>query len=659
MNGPVCVGWQFAPALGDPGPPPARPVAAPPARLDPGWVRAQRDIALVLARPARLGAAACAMAVALAVLAWLAGLASAGLAGCSTLACAVGAARCAGSLWRGRRGLDAAISAERRRLDAASAADADWLAARQREHASDFRSWQRRKARHDRQPTWFSVQVPAGIDRLDVAGGTLPGWSAVLTTVAAPALGASGETTVVDLTEGAVAGDLVGLATQSGLRPLVWVLPADLPSLDLGVGLGSAALADVLALAASASAQAGAAAGPGGAGDPASAERAMADQSADCALLESVLDVLGPDPAMASVSAALRALAEVGDPRSDLRRGVITAEQLERIGTLYGRGAAERVVIERAWVLESRLRRLDLLGAAAAPARPARLRVVSLDRRSGVISNRVLGTFVVAALTHMLRQAGPRPRPLADPWAHQLFLLGADRLAGDVLDRLADACEASRTGLVLAYRSIPAGVRSRLGRGNAALAFMRLGNGDDARAASELIGTEHRFVIGQLTDTVGASATGTWAGQYTSTAGRSFSVSDSVSLSHSRGGSRGRGLSRPGRCGPFGDFSRSASLDRNYSTARSGSVSLTDQISTGTSWGLSLSTALSESASLGRTAQRSREFLVEPDELQRLPTTAAIVSYPAPSGRTVVLVDTNPAIMTLRGTVMRDGDGDG
>src|SRR5262249_36125776 len=117
--------------------------------------------------------------------------------------------------------------------------------------------------------------------------------------------------------------------------------------------------------------------------------------------------VLGPDPPIARLTAALRALADVGDPRADLRRGVITAEQLERVGTLFGRGAAERVGIERAWMLGARLRRLDGLGRGMAPGRARRPRVACIDRRSGVIANRMLGTFAVAALTHMLRQMDP------------------------------------------------------------------------------------------------------------------------------------------------------------------------------------------------------------------------------------------------------------
>src|SRR5690606_22873732 len=81
----------------------------------------------------------------------------------------------------------------------------------------------------------------------------------------------------------------------------------------------------------------------------------------DNAILERVLQVLGEDATIGQVTAALRALAQVGDPRDDMRRGLLTAAQLERIGTLFGRGVADRVVIERAWAMESQLRKLEPL----------------------------------------------------------------------------------------------------------------------------------------------------------------------------------------------------------------------------------------------------------------------------------------------------------
>src|SRR5262249_34948386 len=159
---------------------------------------------------------------------------------------------------------------------------------------------------------------------------------------------------------------------------------------------------------------------------------------------------------------------------------------------------------------------------------------------------------------------------------------------------------------------------------NAAVAFMRLGNGDDARAASELIGTEHRFVVAQLTETAGQSLTDTWGGQYTSTVGTSDSISDSYSTTSSAGGSTGQARGKQG-FGPFGDLNSTSNRDTNYSAGESDSVSVTEGINSGTSWGISLSRALGISASDSRTAQRSREFLVEAAELQRLAVSAMIV----------------------------------
>ena len=75
----------------------------------------------------------------------------------------------------------------------------------------------------------------------------------MLTMIGLPRLQSGGELTVIDLTGGTVAGDLIAVSGRAGISPLIWVLPDDLPRLDLGTGLGPAALADLLALAASAS----------------------------------------------------------------------------------------------------------------------------------------------------------------------------------------------------------------------------------------------------------------------------------------------------------------------------------------------------------------------------------------------------------------------
>jgi hypothetical protein len=251
---------------------------------------------------------------------------------------------------------------------------------------------------------------------------------------------------------------------------------------------------------------------------------------------------------------------------------------------------------------------------------------------------------VVTTLTHVLRQSPP-----GRPWQHTLMLAGADKLRGDVLDRLREACEATRTGLLLAYRSIPAQVKERLGRGNAAVAFMRLGNAEDARIASEQIGTEHRFVLSQLTDTVGTSVTDTIGDSYTSTVGTADSVSASKSSSETSGRSQGSGQSYQSSLAPsmFKNQNRSRSQDRSVSTGTSDSTSITEGINASTAWGMNTSRAIGANESVARTTQRSREFLVEQHELQQLPPSAVIICAAAKGGRRVVLADANPGILGL------------
>nr|WP_260407637.1 hypothetical protein [Planomonospora venezuelensis] len=579
----------------DPGPAPRRPSPAeePLPEVDPEWVRRERLNEDLLNRPVKIirgfmiGMALVILAVAaVGPMGWpfaVAGMAVAlGIAGFCTYALHQGD-RAVRHRIRERQAAAERLRRERERE----------LHRAQEEHAARYREWAERKERHDRQLTWYAVAVPDELDRIDVAGGTLPGWSALITLLGATRLYSGGHLTVLDLSEGAVAKDLIELARRGGDEPLVWVLPVDLPKLDLGATLAPEAFADVLAHVVSVSEE----------------HRTTRDLSFDNAILERVLEVLGENATINQVTAALRALAQVGDPRDDLRYGLITATQLERIGTLFGRGVSDRVVIERAWALESQLRKLETLGSQAVRLPPARLRVVSMDRQAGVLGNRVLGTYVATALTHILRQS-----PAADrPWYHTIIVAGADKLRGDVLDRLMDACETSRTGLVLTYRALTPTVRERLGRGHAAVAFMRLGNAEDARVASEHVGTEHRLELAQLTETISAAGAGLDGG-YTSTIGRAEEDEDGRDVGH---------------------------------------ADLKEDITSSTEWGRRASKALGETE---RVLHRSREFLVEPHQLQQLPTTSVIISDATAQGRRIRLADANPAILTFPRTTLGEFD---
>ena len=641
----VYLGWQHSPSVEDPGPPPVPPAAPRPDAVSPDWLAAQRREHRRLTRPARLTAAAALAMLALTGAVWAAGHPADGLVpALALLAC--GAAAASGrQLWRGQRRLAAEIRTEELRVAAFCEVQRDEHAERQRIHAAAHRNWRQQASAARRQPQWHPVTVPTATHRIDIAGGTLAGWSALLTMLAAARLASGGDVTVLDLTEGGVAADLLAVARRSGIDPLVWVLPADLPQLDLGTQLSAGQLADVLARTVAA-----AASSTGGPSLPTAA--AAADTAGDVALLHRILAVLGADCSAATVAepdartmgqliAALRALGQIGAPVDHLRSDALTSDQVARLASLVGRGA-EQLVVQRAWALESALSVLAPLATNLASRPPSRLKVAWLDRRATTTGNRVMASYLTVALTELLRQAPPGPR-----WQQTLCLLGAERLPGEVLDRLCDAAEIAGAGLVLAYRTIPAHVRERLGRGDAAVGFMRLGNAEDARVAAEQIGSEHRLVISQLTDTVGASVTDTIGLSYTSSVGSSDSVAESASATVTSGRSSGRGRSRHGMVAPFADFTGSASKDVSSSAAVCDSDSITAGISAGTSWGWTTSRAVGASDSLARTAQRSRESLVEPHELQQLPQSAVLLCYPAPGGRQVVLADANPAIMTL------------
>ncbi len=603
----IYLGWQYVLLHPNPGPPPKRParedVEQPEIGLDAEWLRRERLREDLLTRPVRifrtLMVGASALILAAAVSGWLDWrFALLGLAATGGVSAFVSY-----SIYQGSRAVrnrvrerEAQVARLRRERD-------NEIAKAQQEHAERYRAWAERKAIYDNQLTWYAVAVPDEIDRIDVAGGTIPGWSALITLIGATRLYSGGHLTVLDLSEGAIAKDLIELARRGGDDPLVWVLPGDLPRLDLGATLRPEAFADVLAHVVSVSEE----------------HRTTRDLSFDNAILERVLEVLGENATISQVTAALRALAQVGDPREDLRDGRLTAQQLERIGTLFGRGVSDRVVIERAWALEAQLRKLETLGTEAVRLPPARLRVVSMDRQSGVFGNRVLGTYVATALTHILRQSPPSQRP----WYHTIIVAGADKLRGDVLDRLMDACETSKAGLVLTYRSLTPTVRERRGRGHAAVAFMRLGNAEDARVASEHVGTEHRLELAQLTETISTGMNGADA-TYTSTVGDE--------------------TAHPG-----------------HPSAKSGDGDLAEDITESTEWGRRASHALAdqspgdgtdETEGGERVMQRSREFLVEPHQLQQLPTTSVIVTHATADGRRVRLADANPAILTFPRTTL-------
>ncbi|WP_315987150.1 hypothetical protein [Actinomadura sp. HBU206391] len=666
----VYVGWHYARVHPDPGPPPRRPRPPEAEQISQSWLATQRRGENLLNRHLKITAAGAGVGALIFMVAWMSGLLHWAFAAVGLLACAVIILITGCTVYQSEKALRSRVNEERARLERQRENRQRKLNAAHEQHARAYREWDRRRNAYESQQEWYPVSVPPGADRVDVVGGTLAGWSAAVTMMGAARLAAGAQVTVLDLSEGAVAHDLVRLAGDRGDDPLVWVLPADLPRLDLTRELGPEAMADVLSLVVSASEE----------------QSSTRDLSFDNAILERILVVFGGTASVRQLTAALRALAQVGDPRDDLRLGLITEEQLRRITTMFGRGAADQVVIERAWALESQLRKLEVLGTEPVRLPPSRLHVVSMDRRAGVLTNRVLGTYVATALTHVLRES-----PAGRRWDHTLFLCGAEKLRGDVLDRLIDACETTGTGLVLMYRSIPGHVRERLGRGHAAVGFMRLGNADDARVAAEHIGVEQRLNVAAITDHAGETVADLKHDPYAST----------VAYARARGGDA---LTDPG-WSPLPDPAENdEALVRGINTATPWGRSIAEAARAGVGGpadvvnGDPVNGAPAEGAPAsgvpaggarvdgepanggaasgepandgpgdgtsgdggsgdggpgdGAPAQRdggrrSRELLVEPHQMQELPPTAMIFTHATANGRRVRLVDANPGIMTL------------
>ena len=167
--------------------------------------------------------------------------------------------------------------------------------------------------------------------------------------------------------------------------------------------------------------------------------------------------------------------------------------------------------------------------------------------------------------------------------------------------------------LVLAYRWMPPQVRQRIGRGNRAWRSCGWAT-RRTRGPPPSSRTGHRFVLSQLTETVGTSVTDTTGVSYTSRSAsrpRWLPPPPAANRCPAAAGSPAR--RRAASC-------RSAAVVRSAETSRSHgssqSESLTAGISTSTAWGLSTSRAAGDGEWLARSMQRSREFLVEAAELR-------------------------------------------
>jgi len=461
--------------------------------------------------------------------------------------------------------------------------------------------WQQRAAAHQRAQLaglgqaaeWGSAEPPG--QRTDVFGGSWWGWQALLTTHGTSILAAQ-PLLVLDLSGQLVSGELTAIARHATGNAALYVLPTDLDRCGLLDGLSGPQFADALTEAIHAGT-------PGG---------ARADRAVDVGILHQLIAALDGDISPVRLAAATQvALGHRAEP------GLLTAAEEVLIGgdlfpTEYRRQIGPNLV------------RLDafLTGLAryvghpfAGPVGPAYYTCLALDSSARSARGELVLALAVQWLTVQVSGSAAA--------APAVIIAGADEITRPHLERLADACERRRVPLTLMFRHLREDALSVLGGGTAA--FMRLGHHGEAEQAASYIGRQHKFVLSQLTATLGGNET------YTRTDTEGYGVTDSRTVGSSRGwtedhlgaGSRTGGLTR--------SFGLTAS--RNWSVARSWAA--------GTNW------------SNAAAAQRVYEFAVEPSVLQHLPDYALLLTVPARTGPDLLAVECNPAIVTLPGVSTR------
>nr|WP_051065576.1 hypothetical protein [Nocardiopsis potens] len=578
------LGWRHEVLIGDPGPPPRRPAPAERVEVSPEWVAVQRGTEARTNRP--LVAAVwvlCGLAL-LAVALWPLRILPGLLALVAVLACLVVAVPVAVALLQSRRVVAERLAAERARLEAERRAAEGELRRRQEEHAREHTAWRARRRAFEAQPRWYGLKVPEDAAAVLVAGGTDAGWSAVLTTVGASRVASGGDVTVLDLSGRAVAGDLAALVRRAGIAPRIWVLPADLPRMNLGIGLEAAQRARTLAAVAAAF-------------DP------KADTEADVELIGAVLEVLGPDAGTGELLAGLRALALPEEEAGEEPPDPLTAEQRARIRERCGTG---RERAERAWELEGHLAPFEGVGSRAEAEPYAQVKIIATDRAAGGVAARAYGTYTAAALCRLLEMRGAA----ADGrWGRTIMVCGADALSGADLDRLTAAAAAAGTGLVLFFPEAGDEVMARLERDDAFPVLMRQPAGRPAARLAEWLGGAPDLALHRLTEVIGEALDGTVADSYVEDVHPGMAATAPVAV-------RNAASSIP-------------------------PLDLARHLRDATSWGRA--TAQAAQMDEGGAGAGARPHRIDARGLRTLPPTAMLV--PGPDGP--VAADANPGILTL------------
>jgi hypothetical protein len=439
---------------------------------------------------------------------------------------------------------------------------------------------------------WQSAYVEPGCRRVDVVGGTLWGWEALLTVFAASTLASRGPVTVLDLTGEGISGELVGGARAAGVTTDLLELPEQLADADLLYGMGPGEVTESFIEAVHG-------------GQDAPADRA--GRALDTRILEGLCEHLAPDGlSMARIAAGVRVL--MGEPTS-AENELSIEERAFLADELFSADYRARALpqLQR---IEALAHSLAPLGARTTPRPAAALRVLSLNSTWRSAAGDFLADVLIASAA---RTIAHRPETVST-----LIIAGADELAARHLERLTDLADRRGVRVVSMFRHLRENTAHLLGAGP--VAFMRLGNHQEAERAADYIGREHTFTVSQLTHAVGGDET------------HSNADTDGGSDGQGTSSSRESGESWQGWIGQRGKHHGTTHATTSTSER---TWSRTVQIAAGENWADTT------------TRQRVFEHQVQPRSLQQLPDYALVMVEHRPAGTTVRTVEVNPEIAQL------------
>ncbi|SCG66422.1 hypothetical protein [Micromonospora halophytica] len=378
---------------------------------------------------------------------------------------------------------------------------------------------------------WGAALLPPTTRRVDIVGGSVWGWEAVLTVMGASMLRTHGAMTVVDFSGEAACHELVWLAREVDVDVTAVRLPDQVGETTLFSDLDGRGLVDSLVEAMHGDAPAG----------------RRADRAQDDRILSAVCRALGEDVTIHRIAAAVSVLLDEPGSFPELSE----AEREHISGSLFS-DEFRRQAHPNLQRIESHLYPLRELFAATDQGQDRHdlgmpgLTCLVYENAAHNAREELVKELVFQGLVQRLSS----PRSFVGP----LVVAGADDLSHRHIERLTDLCTRRGVRLVLMFRHLRDSAVRAVGAD--VVAFMRLSNHEEAARAADFIGRQHTFVLSQLTRTLG--------GSQTHSEGNSLGFSDQTSGAWPRHVSVGRSWTHTRSVADSANWNDSQSEQRVY-----------------------------------------------------------------------------------------------